>query len=143
MLKHDDFVKGQLVAMGWRFGQVYGGGPLAGQMVMSSLANRVRAGWGSWLDVLERVPQTMAESELPPLKFPSVWEPSFVKLLHAVDSIYEYSLSDMTHGGLFWCDLNNIGRPWFQEKIIAPIQELTGLRQHPAVANMNSLTFFR
>lgn len=142
MLKSDDFIKGQLVCMGWRFSQVYGGF-VPGQMVMSAIANRVRGGWGSWLEVIERVPDNMAESELPPLKFPSVWEPTFNKLLQCVDAAYDMSLLDMTKGATYWCDLNNIGRAWFKEKIVDAIQESTGLRQHPVVANQNSIVFFK
>ncbi len=142
MLKSEDFIKGQLVCMGWRFSQVYGGF-VPGQMVMSALANRVRLGWGSWLEVIEKVPDNMAESELPPLKFPSVWEPTFVKLLHCVDAAYDMSLQDMSKGATYWCDLNNIGRDWFKTKIVDAIQESTGLRQHPVVANQNSIVFFK
>ena len=129
--------------MGWRFGQSYGGGPIAGQMVMQAIANRVRAGWGSWLDVIERVPLYMAEAELPPLKFPSVWEPAFVKLLHSVDAAYEYSMTDMVKGALDWGDLARLERSWFKTKIVDAMQESTGLRQHPLVANMNGLSFWR
>lgn len=142
MLKSEAFIQGQLVALGWRFSQVYGG-YIPGQMVMSALANRTRAGWGSWLEVIEKVPLYMAESELPPLKFPSVWEPTFVKLLHGVEAAYDGSLQDMTKGALYWCDLNKIERLWFKEKIVDSIQESTGLRAHPVVANQNSIVFFK
>lgn len=142
MLKTDDFIKGQLVCMGWRFSQVYGG-YIPGQMVMSALANRVRYGWGSWLEVIENVPLYMAESNLPPLKFPSVWEPTFVKLLHCVDAAHDMSLTDLSKGATYFCDLNNIGRAWFKEKIVDAVQEETGLRAHPVVANQNSIVFFK
>jgi hypothetical protein len=65
VLKQEDFIRAGLVTMGWRFGQSYGG-HLAGQMVMHVLCNRVRNGWGSYLQVLEKVPVFMAENELPP-----------------------------------------------------------------------------
>lgn len=143
MLKADDFIKTQLVMMGWRFGQVYSGGHIAGQMVMNVIANRVRCGWGSWLDVIERVPSYMAENELPPLKFPSVWEGNFVKLLHAVDAAFDGSLQDMSKGALYWADLGHIERDWFKTRVVDAINPNTGLRQHPIVANMNSLSFFK
>jgi hypothetical protein len=45
MLKQDDYIKGRLVEMGWRFCQSYvGAGHIAGQMIMHCLANRVRNG---------------------------------------------------------------------------------------------------
>jgi hypothetical protein len=111
-------------------------------MVMHVLANRVRTGWGTWFDVLQKVPQFMAENELPPLEFPGVWEGNFVKLLHIVDGVFDGSIPDMSKGAIYWADLTRIERPWFREKIITPIKD-NGLRQHPIVANQNSLSFFR
>jgi hypothetical protein len=143
MLKQDDFNKAKLVEMGWRFGQSYGGGYLAGQMVMSTIANRARCGWGSWLDCMQRVPLYMAESELPPLVYPSVWEGAFVKLLHAVEGIYEGSITDLSKGALYWGDLGKIERDWFKTKIIDAVNAETGLRVHQRVADMNSLSFWK
>ena len=142
MLKQDDLVKGQLVLMGWRFGTSYSAGFIGSQMVMSTIANRVRCGWGSWLDCIDRVPLYMAETELPPLKYPSLWEPDFVKLLHAVEGVFEGSAHDMSKGALYWGDLNRIERSWFQETIISAINE-DGLRKHQRVADMNALSFWK
>lgn len=150
MLKQDFFIQGRLVEMGWRFGQAYGGGHLAGTMVMQVLANRTRMGWGSWLRILETVPDYMAENELPPLKYPSVWEPTFVKLLSVVEGIYDGSVADMTRGAhsehrtgaLFFCALNKVERPWFQKNILDSKDPVTGLRQHQMVWSMNTLAAF-
>lgn len=141
LLKTDDLIKSKLVELGWRFGQSYSGGNLAGQMVMSTIANRVRCGWGSWLDVITRVPNFMAESELPELAWPSVWEGNFVKLLHAVDGIFGGSGTDLTKGALYWGDLNKIERDWFRTKIIQAKKE-DGTAAHARVADMNSLSFW-
>ncbi len=146
MLKHDHLIQSKLVETGWRFGQVYGGGHLPGQMVMSALANRVRKGWGSWLHVLQGVPDFMAENEMPPLVYPiNVWDSNFVKLLHAVEGIYDGSAQDLTKGALFFADLTKIERGWFQEHIISAMDfgMNAELRLHPIVSNMNSLTFFK
>jgi hypothetical protein len=146
MLKIEEFYKSHLLTLAWRFGQSYTGGYLAGQMIMATLANRQRCGWGSWGDVIEKVPMYMAENELPPLKFPSGWDGSFVKLQHVVDGVFDGSIPDMSKGALYWGDLNRIERPWFKEKVVDPIKEdgpTAGQRQHPIVANMNSLSFFR
>jgi hypothetical protein len=140
-LKVEDLQKSVLVSLGWRFGQSYAGGYLAGQMVMSTLANRVRSGWGNWLEVMERVPFFMAENELPPLKYPGVWDGNFVKLLHVVDGVFEGSAQDMSKGALYWADLSRVERPWFKD-LIGALNEF-GERQHPICASMNSLTFFK
>lgn len=142
MLKPDDFCKAHLATLGWRYSQVYGG-YVYGQMVMSAIANRVRFGWGSWLEVIENVPLYMAENELPPLKFPSVWEPTFNKLLQCVDAAYDQSLLDITNGATYWCDLNKIERDWFRKRVLDAVQPETGLRVHPVVANQNSIVFLK
>ena len=152
MLTQDNFVKSQLVAYGWRYGQLYGGGHLAGTLVMQALANRVRRGFGSYLQVLESVPLYMAEHEMPPLKYPSLWEPNFVKLLHAVESIYAGSAADITigntvvdnrpkQGAVFFGMLNKLERQWFKD-MIAAVDPLTGLRQHERVSDMNNLSLW-
>ena len=140
MLKQDHFICAELVCMGWRFGQKYGGGNgshLAGQLVMHALANRTRAGWGSWLQVLQRVPLFMAEKELPPLAYPGVWDAGFVKLLHVVEGIYDGSMPDLAKGGLYWGELGHIENPWFQEKIVNEHEV------HPRVCDMNALSFWK
>ena len=143
MLKIEDLQKSKLVELGWRFGQSYSGGYIAGQMVMSTIANRVRAGWGNWLEVIERVPNFMAENELPPLSFPNVWDGNFMKLLHVVDGVFDGSAIDMSKGALYFADLARVERAWFKDRILDAVSEETGLKQHPVVASMNSLTFFR
>ena len=141
MLKQDDYIRGHLVSMGWRFGQSYGGGHLAGQMVMHAIANRVRQGWGTWLQVIDNIPTFMAEKEMPPLIHGSVWDPAFVKLLHSVDGVHDGSAPDLSKGGLFWGDLIRIERQWFKEMIAAG-NPLTGGRQHNRIACMNGLNFW-
>ena len=144
MLKQDDVIKSQLVLTGWRFGQRYGGYK-AGVLVMHTLANRVRIGWGNYLQVIEGVPKFMAENELPELRYPSLWEPAFVKLLHAVEGIFDGSVPDEATGALYWCDLNHVERAWFKEKILDsrqsdPNGEL--LPAHRRVHDMGTLVFF-
>jgi hypothetical protein len=83
----------------------------------------------------------MAEDEMPPLVHPSIWQPEFVKLLHAVEGIFDGSVQDITHGGLYWGRLDCIQRPWFREHIIDAVRE-DGLRQHARVSDLNSLSFW-
>lgn len=146
MLKQDDYIKAHLVNLGWRFGQSYGSGHVAGEMVMQTLANRVRIGWGSWLKVIDTVSLFMAENEIPRLEHPSVWEPSFVKLLHKVDGVFDGSIPDLSKGALYWGDLAKIERPWFLEKIVqAKTLNFEGVEvpAHSRVACMNGLNFWK
>lgn len=122
MLRQDDYVKALIVTECWRQGKDFGNSQVA-LMVMGCLANRQRLGWGTWLDILKGVSKFSATLELPNRDvFPDVWEPSFVKLLHSVDAVYDGSIGDPAMGGLYWADLSKgragVTNPWFQEKIL-------------------------
>lgn len=134
MLRQDDFNKSQLVLTGWRHGREYGG-HLASCMIMSCIANRVRLGWGNWLETLDRIPLYSAEL-VQPTGTPSIWEPQFVRLLHEVESIYD-GTQDYSKGTLYWCDLRRVETEFFKEKILAQPD------QHPKLVDMNTLACFR
>lgn len=135
MLRQDDFQKAQLVLTGWRHGREYGG-HLASCIIMSCLANRQRAGWGNWLEIIDEIPKCAATIEQP-TGTPLVWEPNFTRLLHEVEAIYDGS-QDYAKGARYWFDSSKpITNPWFQEKI------LNERDLHPRTGDMNSLMFFR
>lgn len=106
-------------------------------MILGCLANRQKLGWGNYLEVLKSLPKFSAVTELPNRdKFPDIWEQNFVRLLHAVDGVYDGSMPDPSMGGLYWADLKNVTNPWFKEKVIDnPL--------HSICANQNSFTIFR
>ena len=133
MLRQDDWLKSQLVLTGWRYGQAYGGWRAAA-MIMSVLMNRVRLGWGTLTDVLDKIPKYAATTEIP-TGWPPIWEPEFVKLLHEIEGCYD-NTRDHASGALYWCDTRNVTNPWFIAKILGDHDA------HPMVANMNSLSFF-
>jgi len=147
ILTQDLFVQAKIVDIAWQFLQKYEvGGHLGGQMIMHTLANRVRLGWGTWLSVLDRVPTFMAEKEMPKAAYPTIWEPNFIKLLQAVDGVYSGSTQDLSKGALYFGVLGKIDNKWYQEKIIDAQQEDhngTLVRVHPIVANMGALSFWR
>lgn len=134
MLRQDDYQKAQLVTIGWRYGQEYGG-HLAACIVMSCIMNRVRLGWGSLLEVLDRLPNHAATANLP-TGTPQIWEPNFVRLLHEVEAIYDSSM-DYSKGGLYWCDTRDVSTPFFIEKILGDSAT------HPRICEMNTLAVFR
>ncbi len=145
MLRQDDYCKACLVSVGWRFGQSYAGGYVAAEMVMQTLMNRVRAGWGNVLQMIDRVPLFMAEKEMPKLEHPPVWEAGFVKLLHIVDGVFDNSIPDKSKGALYWGDLSRIENPWFLEKIVRARKEnFEGVEipAHQRVATLNGLSFW-
>ena len=110
---------------------------MASCMIMSCLANRQRVGWGSWLEIIDRIPDRAATIEQP-TGIPQVWEPNFIRLLHEVEAIYDGS-KDYANGALYWCDSSQpVTNEWFQEKILNHSST-----DHPKIADMNSLMFFR
>ncbi len=137
MLRQDDYQKAQLVTVGWRWGREYGGGHMATCLVMGCLMNRVRLGWGSVLEVLDRIPNYAAipANEIPG-GTPSVWEPNFVRLLHEVEGIFD-GTQDPSKGAVYWCDLRRVTTPFFKDKILAYPEE------HPRLVDMNTLVCFR
>lgn len=134
MLRQDDYQKAQLVTVGWRWGKDYGG-HLASCMVMSCLANRVRLGWGTWLEVIDRIPVFASEINMP-MGTPSIWEANFVRLLHEVEAIYDGS-QDYSKGALYWCDTRRVETTFFKDKILGQLAD------HPRILEMNTLVFFR
>ena len=133
MLRQDDFLKSQLVLFGWRAGREYGG-HTASCMIMSALANRHKAGWGAWLDILDNIPKYSAVKEQP-TGSPQMWDPTFVHLLHDVETIFSGSRDD-AQGAVYWADMTHVETAFFKEKILQNPNRLI-------VGNMNSLTFFK
>ena len=134
MLRQDDYMKAQLVTHGWRWGREYGG-HLGACMIMSCLMNRVRLGWGTVLEVLDRIPAYAATTEIPS-GTPAIWEPQFVRLLHEVEAIYD-GTQDYSKGAVFWCDTRQVTTSFFKEKVLSEKE------QHPRVVDMNTLACFR
>lgn len=136
MVRQDDFVCSQIVLYAWRYTQQYGGHDAA-LMVMSAIANRQKAGWGSWLDIISRLPSLAAEKECPNKdEYPNLFDQSFIRMLQAVGQIYS-GTKDYCNGGVYWCDMRNVETSFFRNKILGDQDN------HSRCADMNSLTFFR
>lgn len=133
MLRQDDFQKAKLVETGWRWGKQYGG-HLGACIVMSVLKNRVRAGWGTMMEVLDRIPNFCATENIP-TGTPSIWEPGFVRLLHEVEAIWDDS-QDYAKGALYWCDTRDVTTEFFLNRILSDSET------HPRVLEMNTLACF-
>lgn len=138
-MRQDDFCRSMVVLEAWRWGKDYGNQPC--QMVAGCLMNRVRLGWGSPLDVLQRLPRFAPTLELPNRDaWPDIWSPEFIKLLHTIPLIVEGSMADPACGGLYWADLSKgrtgVTNPWFIEKVLdSPLRSVC--------CNMNAFTVWR
>lgn len=123
-----------MVLYAWRQGKDHGG-ILAAEMIMHVMSNRVKAGWGNWMDVLSSAPSRSATMEQP-TDIPHIWSPEFTRLLHSVEGAFDGSSKDLSNGAMYFCDSNKVDNPWFKEKILG------NLSVHRKVADMNSLMFF-
>ena len=115
---------------------MYGfGGHMGAEIIASCLCNRQKRGWGTHLEIIERIPLYAAEHEVP-VGYPPLWEPAFMKLLHSIEGIYDTTL-DTAKGGLYWADLRKIETEFFKEKILKNPDE------HPRIVDMNGFSVFR
>lgn len=138
MLRQEQFIKSQLALAAWREGNKYGGHRCM-LAVAHVLANRAKGGWGSWLNVIERIPAFSAnnEDEQPPAAFPDLFDPNVVNLLRDIDGIYDGTAQDLSGGGYYWADLSNVTRDWFKVNIVGSPAE------HPRVGSCFPLTFWK
>lgn len=134
MLRQDDYQKALLVNFGYINGKEYGG-HLAACAIMSCMMNRVRSGWGSIAEVIEKAGKYAAVNELPK-GFPSIWDANFVRLLTEVDGVYDGHTKDLSCGGLYFCDSRRVEKDWFRDEIIRS-------GAYEVCMNMGSLNFYK
>lgn len=112
------------------------------------LRNRVRAGWGEWVDVLQSADEHRGNEpmELTPI---DINNRAYQRLLHDVDDIYfghsgmgqegrtlEDALCDKERPCFYWLFLNRPTRQWFKETIADDRQN------HPSHTTMGLMMFF-
>jgi len=140
VVRQDDFVRSLVILECWRQGCDFGNSQIP-LIIAGCLSNRVRCGWGSWLEVLQKIPKFSATIEQPNRdKWLDIWSPEFIKLLHSIEGVHDGSVSNPALEGIYWCDLRNgikgITNPWFRDKILAsPL--------HSVCCNQNSFTVLR
>src|SRR5690242_5318896 len=117
MLRAEAYIKSQVVLHAWREAHHYVGHNTI-IMVGCAIGHRVRSGWGTWLQVIDQIPIFSARKiEQQPSGQPDLMDPSVIRLLEAVDKIYDSTAEALSAGGLYWADLGEITNPWFLEKI--------------------------
>lgn len=136
MLRQDDYQKSHIVLEAWRQTVEYGG-HLPAILVMNTLANRFKRGWGGWATILEGIPKYSAEFAQPARSlWPDIWDPNFVRMLHAIDGVFDGSTPDISKGATYWCDLRRVETDFFKEKIMGQPG------QYMRVVQQNTLCFF-
>src|ERR1700679_740104 len=76
------------------------------------LRNRVRAGWGEWLEVIESADETRANELGEPMRI-DISSRAYQRLLHEVDDIYFGHRSDFSEGTTLEDSLCDKERPNF------------------------------
>lgn len=115
-MRNGEVAKALLVVEAWREGREYGG-YLASEQVAWCLANRVRRGMGSWMDVLANADKNKATAPAE-RAFPNLWDADFMMLCSKVDGIYDNMGSDLAQGGIFYADTSKEISEWFKSDVI-------------------------
>lgn len=112
------------------------------------LRNRVRSGWGEWMEVLESAEEFRANEPNEPWKI-DTGSRAYQRLLYDVDDIYfghrppsgdgptlEDTLCDTRRPLFYWLFLERPMRQWFKDHIIGDP------KNHPNSASMGTILFF-
>ena len=130
----EEYIKSQMIECAWRYGQHYGGTP-AMISILHVLKSRQKAGWGTYLHILDTVDKWQAA---PPKtsSHPEVWDRRFLALWNEIDSICDDTRRDPVNGALYWGDTTDIQSDWF-------LQHIARNPEKVRCADMSSLTFWR
>lgn len=141
-MTYENYIKAKLVDVAVR--EAYASGSWdTMRAVAQVMANRVNAGWGDWKKVLDSSAEYVGTVRDAPQFNPS--DMLFRQMLALIDDVYygtaDDSLLNFTDSrgsnvALYYADLNDLNRPWFQEHI------LSDPKGHPRLAQAHPLTFF-
>lgn len=139
----ENYIKSRLMDLAVTDGYAAGG---VGAMlaVAQVMYNRVKAGWqgGDWLRVIDTAPEY--RGTVPPTNLNARIDPrdgNFRELMRLIDDVYygtadDTNVNTRTGKSLYYAELHNINRPWFQDHI------LNDRDSHPRIAKVGQLTFF-
>lgn len=134
----ETYVRAEIARVALENGARYGGinNMLGVAMV---LRNRVFAGWGSWIDVIEQVATRPTNLNIPRGDVTSVLKSNTGRnLLNQVDAIYSrVDIEDITGGALFWVDPSFLVADWFK------LEVLNRQENHPRVAHIGPVWFYQ
>jgi hypothetical protein len=142
-LTFENYIKARLVSFVIAEGYRYGGTDTM-LAIAQVIKNRVEAGWGDWLTVIETAPQYAGtvHAPQPPIEPRDL---TFRKLLAEIDNVYYGTADDSAVNvegedgkavSLYYCEMHNLNRDWFRQNVTANLQE------HPRIAQVSQLTFF-
>lgn len=100
--------------------------------VGSVVANRVKAGWGSWASVITKRNQFSSISVIGDSQT-VVYPGDDVMLFNLAESIYFGDIPDPTKGSLYYANEANVTSQWYKDNIMTDA--------HPVLAVIGSQTF--
>ena len=109
--RYESVIKSVLALTAWRYGKDYSTPGMV--MIAQTIANRHRAGQGTFFQVIERIPKYAATITQPPMEYPAAWDREFLRLLPEIDGIVDGTAKDTTNGALYWGELNKVDNDWF------------------------------
>lgn len=132
----DTYIRAEMARFAIEEGERHGGvnNMLAIALV---LRNRVFAGWGDWVEVVQRAAEKRAT--IYPPYMPSLRSGNVRTLLNKIDDVYTRAdLTDMTGGALFYFEPGAI-QPleWFKREILERPED------HPRCAHVGPVWFFK
>jgi hypothetical protein len=137
-MTYENYIKGQLVR--FAVNEAYHeGSSLTVLAIAQVLKNRVDAGWGDWMSVIETAPNYVGTTRENPTINPG--DVLFRKILLGVDDIY-YGIADDgdvnndDYKSLYYAELHNTNRDWFKDNV------LNDLESHPRIAKVGQFDFF-
>ena len=140
-MTYENYIKGCIVRFVVEEAWSYGGIDCM-CAVAQVLANRVKAGWGDWKDVIANAHGYIGTVvDVPDVEHRDAM---FRQMLAAVDGIYHGTSEDLVSihddrgftPALYYANLNQLDRKWFRESIAGKGEE------HPRLAVVGQLTFF-
>ena len=133
----DTFTRAQMARFAMEEGERHGG--VANMMATACvLRNRVFAGWGSWIDVVQRAPEKRAT--VYPASGLIDWKSGNARtFLNRLDGVYTGEELDLTEGAQFYCEPRADLKleQWFQDEVLGNPDE------HPRVAHVGPVWFYR
>jgi len=140
-MTYENYIKAQLVR--FSVDEAYHEGSVEPVLAVAQvIKNRVDAGWwgGDWLKVIETAYEYVGTLRSSPSFHPR--DPTFRRVLQSIDDIY-YGIADDSNvnndqqqKSLYYAELHNINRPWFQKNILGDLDN------HPMIAKVGQLNFF-
>lgn len=132
--RSEEYIKAQMIEVAWKFGQSYGGTP-AMINILHVLKNRQKAGFGTYLFILDTLDKWQAA---PPTTttHPDMWDRRFLALWNEIDGICDDTRKDSSNQALYWGDTTDIQSDWFLKMVCRNPERYR-------CADMGSLTFWR